>query len=256
MGTNRSPNNGEAEAKLETLARWITEANSMVWFTGAGISTDSGLPDYRGPNGVWTRQDQGLPPPAPDRPLSEIRPNPAHQAIVQFEKLGKCDFLISQNVDNLHLESGFPFDKIAELHGNKDRLRCTDCEKTHSVVDLVAMPRRKKNRINPTESYECPNCGGVLRRSVVNFGDALPKSDLTKSYRWAETADVFIVVGSSCQVHPAADLPRVAVKHGSRLAVLNIGPTEVDSISNVRFDEERVAHLLPRLLNAVRAETS
>ena len=92
------------EAKLEKLAIWIREAKSVVWFTGAGISTESGLPDYRGPNGVWTRAKKGLPRPRLKRPFEEIEPNAAHLAIVQFEKIGKCDFLISQNVDNLHLK--------------------------------------------------------------------------------------------------------------------------------------------------------
>ncbi len=246
----------ETEAKLDTLATWVLDATTVVWFTGAGISTESGLPDFRGPDGAWTRRDQGLPPPRPTKRLSDIRPNAAHLAIVEFEKIGKCSFLISQNVDNLHLESGFPFDKIAELHGNKDRLRCRKCQRTHAIVDLVAMPRRKKGRRNPTQSYECPNCGGDLGRSVINFGDRLPVSDLDSSCRWAEKADLLIVVGSSCRVAPAADMPITANKHGGKVVILNIGKTNVDHIAALSLDREKAGELLPDLLRRVVSGSS
>lgn len=251
MPTSDSSFSAETQAKLDTLAMWITDATTVVWFTGAGISTESGLPDFRGPDGAWTRRDQGLPPPVPTRRLSEIRPNPAHQAIVELEKIAKCSFLISQNVDNLHLVSGYPFDKLAELHGNKDRLRCRRCQRTHAIVDLVAMPRRKKSRRNPTQSYECPDCGGDLGRSVVNFQEPLPESDLNSSRYWAEMSDLFIIVGSSCQVAPAADFPFIAKKFRARVVVMNIGETDADHIADLRFDREKVGQLLPDLLRRV-----
>jgi len=241
----------ETRARLDTLAEWIIDATTVVWFTGAGISTESGMPDFRGPDGVWTRRDRGLPPPRPTRRLSEIQPNAAHLAIVEFEAIGKCSFLISQNVDNLHLESGYPFDKLAELHGNKDRLRCHDCQRTHAIVDLVAMPRRKKRRHNPTHSYECSFCGGVLGPSVIDFGKSLPESDLNAACHWAEKADLLIVVGSSCQVTPAADMPVVANSHGGKVVIMNIGKTGVDHIAALRFDREKVSQLLPELLRCV-----
>ena len=109
------------DTKLEKLAAWICDARIVVWFTGAGISTESGLPDFRGPNGLRTRARKGLPRPKLRKPFDELEPNAAHLAIVEFEALGKCDFLVSQNVDNFHLKSGFPFEKLAELHGNKKR---------------------------------------------------------------------------------------------------------------------------------------
>jgi mono-ADP-ribosyltransferase sirtuin 6 len=241
----------DTKTKLDTLAAWIKDATTVVWFTGAGISTDSGLPDFRGPDGVWTRRDQGLPPPVLTKRISDIRPNPGHLAIVEFEKIGKCSFLISQNVDNLHLRSGYPFDKLAELHGNKDRLRCRECQRTHAIVDLVAMPRRKKARRNPTHSYECPNCGGVLGPSVVNFGDPVPLSDFIDSFCWAEKADLFIVVGSSCQVTPAADLPMTAKEHGSKVVIMNIGETGADPIADLRFDRDKISPLLTDLRRRV-----
>ncbi|MHC4217103.1 MAG: SIR2 family NAD-dependent protein deacylase [Planctomycetota bacterium] len=246
----------DTEAKLATLAVWIRDATTVVWFTGAGISTESGLPDYRGPDGAWTRRDQGLPLPQPSRPLSQIRPNPAHQAIVEFEKIGKCTFLISQNVDNLHLESGYPIDKLAELHGNKARVRCRPCDRTIAMVDLIAMPRRRKTRKNPNLSYECPDCGGPLASSIVNFGDELPEHDLMASYEWAEQADLLAVVGSSCHVSPAADLPRVTKDRGGRLITMNQGETGVDDIADLQFRDEKVGELLPALLASVKAGPS
>jgi NAD-dependent SIR2 family protein deacetylase len=243
----------ETEERLRTLAEWIETAASVVWFTGAGISTESGLPDFRGPDGAWTRRDQGLPPPIPSKRLSEIVPNPAHRAVVEFEKMGKCDFLISQNVDNLHIQSGYPIHKLAELHGNKDRLRCSQCQRTHAIVDLVSMPRRKKSRKNPTESYECPDCGGTLARSIVNFGDKLPKADLDDSFQWAKQADLLIVVGSSCEVVPASDIPVATKTAGGKVAVLNIGQTGIDDIADVRINNEKVGQLLPALLARITA---
>lgn len=242
----------DTEAKLATLAAWICDSVMVVWFTGAGISTESGYPDYRGPEGIWTRLDRGLPPPAPTKPLSEIKPNAAHLAIVEFEAIGKCAFLISQNVDNLHLESGFPQNKLAELHGNKARLRCCDCKLTFAIHDLVAMPRRRKTRKRRDLSYECPDCGGPLARSIVNFGDEMPERDLQASYEWAGRADLLIVVGSSCEVMPAADIPRTAKRNGAKLVVMNIGETGVDDVCDLRFDRERVGELLPALLARVK----
>ena len=107
----------------------------MVWFTGAGISTESGLPDFRGPNGVWTRAEE-LSRPELKRPIEQIEPNAAHLAITEFEKIGKCGFLVSQNVDNLHLKSGYPLEKLAELHGNQFRLRCWPCDRTFPLTDF------------------------------------------------------------------------------------------------------------------------
>jgi NAD-dependent deacetylase len=205
---------------------------------------------------VWTRRDRGLPPPELTKRLAEIKPNAAHMAIVELERMGKCDFVISQNVDNLHLESGFPFVKLAELHGNKARVRCQECQKTVDVNALAAMPRRRKTRKNRHLSYECPSCGGPLVRSVVNFGDLLPELDVKASHQWAERADVFVVVGSSCIVTPAANIPRQAKRCGSKLAVMNIGETGVDDICDLRFRHEMVGQLLPALFVRVRSAAS
>jgi NAD-dependent SIR2 family protein deacetylase len=212
--------------RIEALARWMFEAKNLVVFTGAGISTESGLPDFRGPDGIWTRQAKGLPPKA--RPFGSVEPNAGHMAIVELEKLGKLSFLISQNVDNLHLRSGIHPDLLAELHGNVTKLRCTRCE---AEVDKSAGLSR------------C-SCGGKLVSSVVNFGQPLPRKALADSYWHSENCDLFIVAGSSLVVTPAADMPKVALKSGARLVIINQGETPFDRVAHLRF-WEGVGEVLP-----------
>lgn len=216
----------DLERRIETLAQWMFEAKHLVVFTGAGISTESGLPDFRGPDGIWTRQERGLPPKARD--FSSVEPNAGHLAIVELQGLGKLDFLISQNVDNLHLKSGIRPDLLAELHGNIDKLRCSRCG---AQVDKSGAP-------------ETCSCGGRLVSSVVNFGEPLPQRDLAASYRHSRECDLFLVVGSSLVVTPAADMPRVAVASGARLVIINQGETPFDRVCHLRF-EERIGDVLP-----------
>jgi mono-ADP-ribosyltransferase sirtuin 6 len=196
------------------------EARHLVVFTGAGISTESGLPDFRGPDGVWTRQAKGLPTKA--RPFDSVEPNTGHMAIVELQELGKLNFLISQNVDNLHLRSGIYPDLLAELHGNVSKLRCARCE---AEVD-------KSTGLNT-----CPSCSGRLVSSVVNFGQSLPRKALADSYQHSESCDLFIVVGSSLVVSPAADMPKIALESGARLVIINQGKTPFDQVAQLRFWE-------------------
>jgi len=207
----------DLDRQIKTLAQWMFEAKHLVVFTGAGISTESGLPDFRGPDGIWTRQAKGLPTKA--RPFDSVEPNTGHIAIAELQKLGKLSFLISQNVDNLHLRSGIRPDLLAELHGNVTKLRCTRCE---TEVDRSAGLDR------------CA-CGGKLTSSVVNFGQPLPQKALADSYWHSENCDLFIVVGSSLVVTPAADMPKVALESGARLVIINQGETPFDRVAHLRF---------------------
>ncbi|GAI57695.1 unnamed protein product, partial [marine sediment metagenome] len=125
----------DLENRTQSLAEWLYESRHLVVFTGAGISTESGLPDFRGPNGLWTRRDKGLSPKPMSRSWDSVEPNSGHIAIFELEKMGKLKFLISQNVDNLHLKSGINPDLLAELHGNMTKLRCTRCGKTVDKSD-------------------------------------------------------------------------------------------------------------------------
>ena len=216
----------DLDKRIKTLSQWIFEAKHLVVFTGAGISTESGLPDFRGPDGIWTRQAKGLP--AKTRPFDSVEPNIGHIAIVELQKLNKLAFLISQNVDNLHLKSGIRPDLLAELHGNVTKLRCTRCE---TEVDKSAAPDR------------C-TCGGRLVSSVVNFGQSLPQKALTDSYWHLEKCDLFMVVGSSLVVTPAADMPKVALESGARPVIINQGETPFDRVAHLRF-WEGIGQVLP-----------
>jgi NAD-dependent SIR2 family protein deacetylase len=202
------------------------EANSLVVFTGAGISTDSGLPDFRGPDGIWTRREKGLPPSS--LLFAEAKPNAGHQAIVELQKLGKLRFLISQNVDNLHLLSGIRPDLLAELHGNMTKLRCQRC----------------KSQVDKSLGLKACSCGGSLVSSVVNFGDPLPTKEMYDSFYYSSQCDLFIVVGSSLVVSPANEMPQVALRSGARLVIINKGETPLDSNCHLRFDE-KIGEVLP-----------
>jgi len=209
------------------------EAKHLVVFTGAGISTESGLPDFRGPDGIWTRQARGLP--TKPRPFTSVEPNAGHMAVVELQKLGKLSFLISQNVDNLHLRSGIRPDLLAELHGNVSKLRCNRCE---AQVDKSA-------------GLNTCSCGGKFISSVVNFGQTLPQKELADSYWHSQNCDLFIVAGSSLVVTPAADMPRVALQSGARLAIISKGETLLDRVANLRF-EERIGEVLSATVDRLK----
>jgi len=232
---------------IETFATWIAKAKHAVFFTGAGISTDSGLPDFRGPDGVWTRRDKGLPPPK-GAPTSQIRPNAAHASLVELEKRARIAFLISQNVDGLHLESGFPQAKLAELHGNGALLRCLACDE-QTTHERAGWDRRKLGngyRTDPIRRDQppCPGCGGRLISSVVNFGDPMPVKEMEDATAHTAQCDLFVVVGSSLVVSPANDLPQLALYTGAKLVLLNRGETPFDAKANLRFDSG-IADVLP-----------
>jgi NAD-dependent SIR2 family protein deacetylase len=211
------------------------ESRYLVVFTGAGISTESGLPDFRGPDGVWTRRDKGLPPRAMVRPWDSVEPNAGHRAIAELQELGKLRFLISQNVDNLHLKSGIHPHMLAELHGNMTKLRCTRCART---VDRAAGRSRCE-------------CGGPLGSSVVDFGQSLPERDLRLSFQHARESDLFLVAGSSLVVTPAAHMPVEALRAGARLVIMNQGETPLDARAHLRFHEQ-IGRVLPRAVRGLR----
>ncbi|MBI4767906.1 MAG: hypothetical protein HY787_25485 [Deltaproteobacteria bacterium] len=218
----------DLEKRIETLAKMLFKARYPVFFTGAGISTESGLPDFRGPDGLWTRRDKGLPPKPEERPWERADPNSGHMVLVELQKMGKLKFLISQNVDNLHLKSGIPFDLLAELHGNINRVRCQKCQRTFD---------------RSLEKKRC-DCGGALVSSVVDFGQSLPAKDLSLSFEQSTKSDLFVVVGSSLVVTPAADMPREALRAGAKLVIINAGETPFDRMADLRF-QERIGEVLP-----------
>lgn len=226
------------DERINTLVRWLAQAQHLVVFTGAGISTESGLPDFRGPDGLWTRQAKKLPPPPPVD-WSQVQPNSAHLAIVELQAMGKLKFLITQNVDNLHLKSGIKPELIAEFHGNITKLRCTFCESQFdSFPDLL--------------NIRCPVCDkGRLVSSVVNFGDPIPRRAYEDSARHSRLCDLFIVAGSSLVVHPAASMPEIALKAGARLVIINRGETPLDRVCHLRFWES-TGEVLPLAVSRLK----
>jgi len=227
--------NEPLEQRIQTLAQWLYESRYPVVFTGAGISTDSGLPDFRGPDGLWTRRAKGLPPKTTDRPWREAEPNRGHYAIAELQKVGKLKFLISQNVDNLHLKSGIRPDLLAELHGNLSKLRCVECGMS----------------VDRSLGETTCRCGGTLVKSVVDFGQSLPEKDLKLAFHHSRKCDFFLVVGSSLVVTPAADMPMEALRAGARLVILNKGETPFDGHAHLRFQEE-IGEVLPRAVKRLK----
>jgi len=218
----------DLQSGIEMLAQLIVQARHPVVFTGAGISTESGLPDFRGPDGLWTRRDKGLPPPKFD--WSSAEPNQSHLAIVELQNMGRLSFLISQNIDNLHLASGINPKILAELHGNLTKLKCRKCG-----FKCDYAPNLDK----------CPLCGGEIRTSVVNFGDPMPHDEVEKSEWHSRRSDLFIVAGSSLVVYPAADMPRIAFQSGAKLIIINQGETPLDHVCHLRFEEAVGEVLVP-----------
>ncbi|MHA1786533.1 MAG: SIR2 family NAD-dependent protein deacylase [Candidatus Helarchaeota archaeon] len=241
---------------LEQAAQLIANSRKLVVFTGAGISTESGLPDYRGPDGVWTRRDKGLPPPKMTRPWSAVEPNVAHMAIVEFQKMGILDFLISQNVDNLHLKSGIQLNMIAELHGNTELMRCLECDARMSFKEAGWDKRIWGNgyRTDPIRRGQpkCPRCGGRIINSIVNFGDSLPERELKEAMKHSANCDVFLVIGSSLVVTPAANMPQIALENGAKLIILNQGKTHFDPLADIRL-WGKAGETMTKILERVKA---
>lgn len=244
----------EFNEKIETAAKWIAESKRHVVFTGAGISTESGLPDFRGPNGVWTKRDKGLLPPRVN--WSSVKPNPAHIAIAELQNMGKLKFLISQNVDNLHLESGILPNKIAELHGNRNLMRCMSCDKKFRKTEVGWDDAEwgEGYRKSPVKEGQpsCPVCGGRLISSVVNFGDPLPPRDLNLAIQHSKDCDLFTIIGSSLVVYPAADMPRYALESGAKLMLVNKGRTAMNDSVHLGL-EGKAGEIMPRIVQRVKA---
>ena len=218
-------------------------AERLVFFTGAGISTESGLPDYRGPNGVWTT---GKIPTVSDMPRSDRarldfwqqrramypymrsrQPNAGHRAIADLVANQRAIAVITQNIDGLHQRSGIPADRVIELHGSTLRLRCV--ANGHYVDGDEVQALLEHGEIDP----RCPECGGELRSDTVLFGESLPKPALEMAARVASIADVMVIVGSSLVVYPAAQLPQIARDRGARLIIIDRAETALDNLADV-----------------------
>ncbi len=231
----------ELTERIARAVRWIAGSEHVIALTGAGISTESGLPDFRGPDGVWTRRDKGLPPKRLAKPWSEVEPNAGHRALVALARRGKLRFLISQNVDNLHRKSGIADAMLAELHGNTVLARCLGCDTLFERDAIGFSERRFGARYRTDEPHPdqppCPDCGGRLVSSVVNFGDPMPGRELRDAERHAAACEVMLVIGTSLQVAPACELVDDALEGGAKVVLINRGDTPYDELVSLRFRE-------------------
>ncbi len=242
------------EQHIETIAQWIIKGEHIVAFTGAGISTDSGIPDFRGPDGAWTRRDAGLPPPRWRVPPGRVESNASHHSLVELQRLGKLQFLITQNTDNLHRRSGISPELLAELHGNGQLLRCLSCDRLYTRQE-VGWDTNRLGRVYRTQKRgpgqpACTACGGRLVSSVVNFGDPLPQKELELADQHARQCDLMLVLGSSLVVNPAASLVGVALGCGARVVLINRDKTPYDGAATLRV-RTSIGEVIPSAVERV-----
>jgi NAD-dependent deacetylase len=229
---------------IEALIALVEQSRRMIGFTGAGISTESGIPDYRGPNGVWQTGriptlDDFLTNPETRRSYWESRrtrypelaarePNQGHRALASLQKTGRLGEVITQNIDGLHQKAGSDPDSVIELHGSAHRVRCLNCGTVWPAAEIQA-------RLDAGEAVPaCTVCGGMLRAATVLFGEPLPPEALRRATEAARSCDLMVIVGSSLVVNPAAQLPLIAKRSGAKLAIVNRTPTPLDAVADVR----------------------
>jgi NAD-dependent protein deacetylase/lipoamidase len=233
---------------VDSLRDLIASAKAIVPFTGAGISTECGIPDFRSPGGIWTRMapipfDEFLATQtardeswrrrfAMQEQFGAARPGRGHRALASLFRNGKSPGLITQNIDNLHQASGIPPDCVVELHGNTTYATCLDCARRYEL-DWV---REKFDRAG--RAPDCPDCLGYIKTATVSFGQAMPAHEMQRAEDLTLACDLFLAIGSSLVVWPAAGFPLIAKRNGARLVIMNRDPTEFDEIADlvVRHD--------------------
>jgi len=229
--------------KYDAIADLIVGARKVVIFTGAGISTESGIPDFRSPTGIWSKFnpadftfDKYLVNPEVRRmtwwryremKVWEIEPNAAHYALVELEGMGKLDCIITQNIDGLHQKAGNSEDKVIELHGTVRQVVCLECEKRWPFEEIL---RWFEEGI---EDPHCDECGGLLKAATISFGQAMPAKETMEAEERARNSDLFIVIGSSLVVYPAAYMPVFALEGGAPLVIINREKTPMDHRATV-----------------------
>ncbi|MEM4818444.1 MAG: NAD-dependent protein deacetylase [Candidatus Nezhaarchaeales archaeon] len=240
------------------MAEMIIESKKTVAFTGAGISTESGIPDFRGPEGLWKQIDPRLVTIQHFRMFPEAfwhfiierfeiimkaQPNKAHYALAELEKIGKLSSIITQNVDGLHFKAGSK--NVIELHGNMREAICMNCRATVPMEEALKMAKR--NHYLPL----CKSCGGILKASVVLFNEPLPEEAIKRAIHESRTCDLMLVVGTSLQVYPAAYMPAIAKQRGAKLAIINMEPTPLDDGADVVI-HAKAGEVLPVIVRIVK----
>ena len=238
----------ESGDRIDQFQKLFDEAKRIVVLTGAGISTDSGIPDFRSPGGIWEKfriiqysefmaseearledwrrrfymEDQ----------MGEVKPNPGHKILAEWILSEKCSTIITQNVDGLHQEAGVPTNRLIEIHGNARHAKCTACELVHSISDCRTMLEET------SQSPKCVSCGGIVKSAVVMFGQSMPVTETELAFQKAEQGDLFVAIGTSLVVHPAASLPLHAKRSGANFAILNRETTDLDNAADCIINDE------------------
>lgn len=236
-------------ADVDRLREMIADAERIVFFTGAGVSTESGIPDFRSPGGIWTRfkpiyfddfmssresrRETWRRKIETDKTMTKAEPNRGHQAIASLVSRGKASAVITQNIDGLHQVSGVPDEKVIELHGNATYAACLDCGERHELSEIIA-PFAKDETLPKCKACESE----YVKTATISFGQQMPEEPMRRAQAEAMAADLFIAIGSSLVVYPAAGFPVMAKQNGSRLAILNREATELDSYADLVLNAE------------------
>lgn len=244
---------------IEAGRRLLAAAQRVVVLTGAGISTDSGIQDFRGPNGLWTKDpeaeklatlqhyvsDAAIRAKAWRRRVETLsttyEPNEGHHALVRLEQRGVLDTLITQNVDGLHLRAGTSRERLVEIHGTTSDVMCLDCDDRAPIEK--ALERVRAGEDDPA----CRSCGGILKTATISFGQGLVADDLARADAAARRADLMLAVGTTLGVYPIANVVPLAKAHGAPVVIVNGGPTEMDDLADVRI-EGSISEVLPALV--------
>jgi NAD-dependent deacetylase len=232
---------------IEELRRMLDESRRAVVFTGAGVSTESGIPDFRSPGGIWTkyqpidfrefvssdeaRRETWRRKIAVEEAVSQAQPNRGHRAIAHLVTQGKVSSVITQNIDGLHQRSGIPEQRIIELHGNGTYAACLECAQRYELADLFAA-------FKVNEEPPVCDCGGFIKSATISFGQPMPLEAMRRAQVESQNCDLFIAIGSSLVVYPAASFPAVAKQNGSRLVILNREPTDLDYLADLVLNLE------------------
>lgn len=239
---------GQRRNQVDILSAWLRDARCTVAFTGAGISTESGIPDFRSPGGIWTKmapiefsdfvRDEEMRKEAwrrkfaMDATFAAAKPGPGHTALADLMTNDRLHHVITQNIDNLHQDSGIADDAITELHGNTTYAHCLSCRKRYEL-DWI------QSRLTPDFTPpDCSECGGLIKTATISFGQAMPEAEMASADEVARDADLFLVIGSSLVVYPAAGFPTIAKQTGARLVIINREETPQDEIADLVIHDE------------------
>ena len=252
------------EELIQQTVELIIMAQQIVVFTGAGVSADSRMPDVRSmttPEAGTSAASvfpkfQGDPATRRRswqtwnmfRMIDMAEPNPAHYAIAELDKMGKLDCVITQNVDGLHQKAGVPDEKVIELHGSLRRLKCLNCSEIYNMLDIA-----KKLGAGEAEQSVC-KCGGMLKSATVAFGETPPAHAIAEAEQHSRNCDLFMLLGSSLMVYPAADMPIHAIEAGAKLIIINMGAASLDDKADVLFNTTTVGQILPRIIERVKSK--